>query len=303
MMRLDQFGGVAAFLKVAEARSFTRAAAELGVAAASLSEAVKGLEERLGARLLNRTTRSVGLTEAGAAYLERVRPAVEELQAAGAALRDARDRPAGTLRLNLPWVAGPLLVEPLMGPFLEAYPDVRLDLAFDNRFADLAAGGFDAGVRVGQRLEADMIAVRIGGPLRRAVLAGPAYLARHGTPACPADLAAHRCIAYRHSPERSIVPWRFVEDGREVEFRPDARISANTPSLAVAAAAQGLGLTLVVEGLALPQLRSGTLVRVLEPFCPAYDPLYIYFSGRRLVPPKLRAFVDFARTHAHLLPA
>ena len=301
-MRLDQFSGIAAFLRVAEARSFTRAAADLGVAPASLSEAVKGLEERLGVRLLNRTTRSVGLTEAGAAYLERVRPAAEELQTASLALREARDHPAGTLRLNVPWVAGPLLIEPLMGPFLETYPDVRLDLTFDNRFVDIAAEEFDAGVRVGKRLERDMIGVRLGGPLRRAVLASPVYIERYGAPRRLADLAAHRCIAFRHSPARSIAPWRLIENGREVEFRPNARISANTPLLAVAAAAQGLGLTLVVEGLALPQLRSGALVRVLEPFCTAYDPLHIYYSSRRLVPPKLHAFVDFARNHAHLLP-
>ena len=137
-MRLDQFSGIAAFLQVAKVRSFTRAASDLGVASASLSEAVKGLEERLGVRLLNRTTRSVSLTEAGAAYFERAQPAAEELQTAGSALREARDQPAGTLRLNLPWVAGPLLVEPLMGPFLDAYPDVRLDLTFDNHFVDIA---------------------------------------------------------------------------------------------------------------------------------------------------------------------
>lgn len=302
-MRLDQFSGIAAFLQVAKVRSFTRAASDLGVAPASLSEAVKGLEERLGVRLLNRTTRSVSLTEAGAAYFKRAQPAAEELQTAGSALREARDQPAGTLRLNLPWVAGPLLVEPLMGPFLEAYPDVRLDLTFDNHFVDIAAEGFDAGIRVGQRLEKDMIGVRLGGPLRRAVLASPTYIERHGAPTRPAALPAHHCLSYRHSPTGSVSLWELIEDGREVEFRPDARIVANTPLLAVAAATHGLGLTCVVDGLALPQLRSGLLVRLLESFCPAYDPLHIYFSSRRLVPPKLRAFVDFARTHTHLLPA
>lgn len=302
-MRLDQLSGIVAFLQVAKVRSFTRAASDLGVAPASLSEAVKGLEERLGVRLLNRTTRSVSLTEAGAAYLKRAQPAAEELQAAGLALRDAQDQPAGTLRLNLPWVAGPLLVEPLMGPFLEAYPDVRLDLTFDNHFVDIAAEGFDAGVRVGSRLEKDMIGVRLGSPLRRAVLASPAYIKRHGAPTRPADLATHHCLSYRYSPTGSVSPWELIDDGRKVEVRPDARIVANTPSLAVAAATQGLGLTCMVEGLALPQLRSGLLVRLMEPFCPAYDPLHVYFSSRRLVPPKLRAFLDFARTHTHLLPA
>ena len=238
-MRLDQFSGIAAFLQVAKVRSFTRAASDLGVASASLSEAVKGLEERLGVRLLNRTTRSVSLTEAGAAYFERAQPAAEELQTAGSALREARDQPAGTLRLNLPWVAGPLLVEPLMGPFLDAYPDVRLDLTFDNHFVDIAAEGFDAGIRVGQRLERDMIGVRLGGPLRRAVLASPAYIERHGAPTRPADLAAHHCLSYRHSPALPVSVWELVEDGRKVEFRPDARIVANTPLLAVMAATRG----------------------------------------------------------------
>lgn len=301
-MRLDQFSGVAAFLKVAEARSFTRAAANLGVAPTSLSEAVKGLEERLGVRLLNRTTRSVSLTEAGAAYMERVRPAAEELQAASASLRDARDHPAGTLRLNLPWVAGPLLIEPLMGPFLHAYPDVRLDLVFDNSFVDIAAGSFDAGVRVGELLEKDMIGVRLAKPMRMALLASPEYLGRHGVPRCPAELAGHHCIATRHSPAQAASPWEFTEDGREVAVKPDARILSNTPLLSIAAAAQGLGLAYAAEGLAARELLSGVLVRILEPFCPAYDPLHIYYSSRRLVPPKLRAFVDFARSHAHLLP-
>src|SRR4051794_8689844 len=172
-MRVDQLSGIVAFLKVAESRSFTRAAAELGVTASSLSEAVRGLETRLGVRLLNRTTRSVGLTEAGAAYLQRVRPAADEITSAGVALKEARDRPAGTLRLNLPWIAGPLLIEPLMGPFLDAFPDIKLDVVFDDGFLDLAAEGFDAGVRIGELLERDMVAVRISGPLRFAVLGSP----------------------------------------------------------------------------------------------------------------------------------
>lgn len=302
-MRLDQFSGIAAFLKVVEARSFTRAAADLGIAPASLSEAVKGLEERLGVRLLNRTTRSVSLTEAGAAYVERIRPAAEELQAANSSLREMRDQPAGTLRLNLPWVAGPLLIEPLMGPFLTAYPDVRLDLVFDNGLIDIAAGGFDAGVRVGELLEKDMIGARLGGPMRMAVVAGPAYLARRGRPERPSCLSGHCCITTRHSPAQAASSWEFIEDGRGVAIKPEARIVSNTPLLGIAAAAQGLGLAYVAEGLAAAELRSGTLVRLLERFCPVYDPLHIYYSSRRLVPPKLRAFLDFARSHAQLLPA
>lgn len=294
-MRLDQLSGIVAFLKVAETRSFTRAAAELGVTPPSLSEAVKGLEERLGIRLLNRTTRSVGLTEAGAAYLERVRPAAEDIQAAGIALAETKDRPAGTLRLSLPWIGGPLLIEPLMGRFLDAYPEMRLDVVFDDGFVDIAAEGFDAGVRIGELLEKDMIAVRIGGPLHTAVLASPAYLAEHGTPERPADLARHRCIAYRFASTRAISPWDLIEDGREIAFTPDPRLSANTMPLVVEAAAQGIGLAYTTERLARRHLQDGRLVKILEPFSPALDPLHVYYPSRRLIPTKLRILVDFLR--------
>ena len=300
MMRLDQFSGIAAFLKVAQTRSFTRAAAELGVAPASLSEAVKGLEERLGARLLNRTTRSVGLTEAGAAYLDRVRPAAEEVWAAGQALRDARDRPSGRLRLSLPWIALPLLIEPIMQPFLETHPHVSLDLVFDDRLVDLAGQGFDAGLRIGELLDKDMIGARIGGPVQTAVVASPDYLARHGRPEAPADHARHRCIAFAFTRTRAISPWELVENGREIAFTPQTRLTADSLPLCVTAAAQGLGVTYAVEALAAPHLRSDALVKLLAPYCPAYKLLHLYWSSRRLVPPKLRAFVDFVRTHHRL---
>lgn len=298
-MRLDQLSGVIAFLKVAETKSFTRAAAELGVTPPSLSEAVKGLEERLGIRLLNRTTRSVGLTEAGAAYLERVRPAAEEIQAAGTALADTKDRPTGTLRLSLPWIVGPLLMEPLMGRFLDAYPDIRLDLVFDDRFVDIAADGFDAGIRIGELLEKDMIAVRIGGPLNMAILASPAYLAEYGTPRRTADLAHHRCIAYRFASTRAVSPWDLIEDGREIAFTPNPRLSANAMPLLVEAAAQGIGLAYTTERLAHRQMQDGSLVKVLGRSTPALDPLHVYYPSRRLVPPKLRAFIGFLRAEVN----
>lgn len=301
-MRLDQFSGILAFLKVAETRNFTRAAAELRVTPSSLSEAVKGLETRLGVRLLNRTTRSVGLTEAGAAYLQRVRPAAEEMQTAGAALRDAADRPVGLLRLSLPWIAGPLLMEPMMGPFLATYPDVQLDLVFDDGFVDLAREGFDAGVRIGELLEKDMIALRIGDPLQMAVLASPAYLARHDAPRHPNDLADHACVAYRFASTGAISPWEFHERDREIAFTPEPRLSANTLPLMVEAAVQGLGIAYAVEGLAADHLQNGTLVKLLEPYCPVFGPLHLYYPSRRLMPPKLKAFVEFVRQHRRLLP-
>lgn len=294
-MRLDQLNGITAFIKVAELRSFTRAAAELGVAPASLSEAIKTLEGRLGVRLLNRTTRSVGLTEAGDTYLARVGPAVRELVAASEAARESATRIAGTLRLNLPWIAGPLLIEPLMGGFLEAYPDIQLDIVFDDAFVDLSAGGFDAGVRLGELLEKDMIAVRLGDPLRIVVLASPLYLSAHGEPQSPADLGDHSCIAYRFGSTGAISAWEFVEDGRKVSYAPAPRVSANSVILSIEAATQHLGLVYTTEKAAARYLADGRLVRVLEAFCPELEPLHIYYPGRRLVPPKLRAFVDFAR--------
>ncbi|TJV56421.1 MAG: LysR family transcriptional regulator, partial [Mesorhizobium sp.] len=184
-MRGTEFSELRAFATIVEEGSFVRAAARLRISPPALSQTIRGLEERVGVRLLNRTTRSVGLTEAGAHYFDHVRPATEEIRAAGAALRETRDRPAGTLRLSLPWIAAPLLIEPLMGPFMDAYPEVRLSLIFDDNFVDIAAQGFDAGLRIGELLEKDMIGARLGGPLQTVVLGSPDYLARNGTPKRP----------------------------------------------------------------------------------------------------------------------
>lgn len=295
-MRIDQLSGLIAFLRVAETGSFTRAAAELGVTAPSLSEAVKGLEARLGIRLLNRTTRSVGLTEEGAAYLERVAPAVAEIQAAALTARESRASVAGTLRLTLPWIAGPLLIEPLMAGFLARFSEVSLDAVFDDGFQDLAVGGFDAGVRIGELLEKDMIAVRLGGSLRTAVLASPEYVRHHGRPQTPADLSQHRCIAYRFTSTRNIAPWEFLVDGVEVSLAPTPAASFNSMTMAVAAACDGIGLTYTTRSLAEDHIRSGALVSVLDAYCPAYEPFHIYYSSRRLVPPKLTSFIEFARS-------
>lgn len=247
--------------------------------------------------------RRVGLTEAGAAYLDRVRPAAEEVWAAGQTVRDMSDRPSGRLRLSLPWIAMPLLIEPLMKPFLEKYPEVNLDLIFDDGFVNVAGRGIDAGLRIGDLLKKDMVAARIGGPLQTVVLASPDYLAREGTPERPADLARHRCIAFAFTRSRAISAWEFVEDGRDIAFTPEARVTANTLPLCVTAAARGLGIAFAVEGLAEQHLRAGTLVRMLEPYCPTYEPMHLYWSSRRLVPPKLRVFVDFVKANVEVLPS
>jgi len=293
-MRLDQLSGLVAFLRVAETKSFTTAARQLGVTPPSLSESVKGLEERLGVRLLDRTTRSVGLTEAGIAYVARVQPAVAEILGAGTTLRAGKDEPAGLLRITAPWAAGPLVIEPLIAPFLSAYPAIALDVVYENRFVDIAREGYDAGIRIGDLLEKDMIAARIGKPLRTAILASPGYLTTHGAPKRIADLAKHACIGYRFTETRVVAAWDLLDNGREITFTPDPRLSTNTVQLAIHAACEGIGLVHAIEALAAEPLRDGRLVRVLPALCQTFDAFHIYYSSRRLVPAKLRAFVNLA---------
>jgi DNA-binding transcriptional LysR family regulator len=188
-----------------------------------------------------------------------------------------------------------------MGPFLDAFPDIKLDVVFDDGFLDLAAEGFDAGVRIGELLERDMVAVRISGPLRFAVLGSPRYLAERGTPERPSDLARHTCIAYRFRSTRAVATWELHDSGREISFTPEPRLSANTMSLVVAAAADGLGLAFAPEALAAAQLRSGAVVKVLERHCPLYEPFHLYHPSHRLTPPKLKAFVSFMRARGRSL--
>lgn len=294
-MRLDQLSGLIGFLQVAETKSFTRAARQLGITPPSLSESVKAMEERLGVRLLDRTTRSVGLTEAGAAYVARVQPAVAEILGAGGALRARKDEPVGMLRINAPWAAGPLVIERVLAPFLSAYPAITVDVVYENRFVDLAGEGYDAGVRIGDLLEKDMIAVRIGKPLRTAILASPRYLASRGTPKRVADLAKHACIAYRFTESRVVAEWDLLDRGREVAFTPDPRLTTNTVQLALSAACDGVGLVHAIEALAAEPLRDGRLVKVLPASCQTFDAFHIYYSSRRLVPPKLRVFIELAK--------
>jgi DNA-binding transcriptional LysR family regulator len=186
----------------------------------------------------------------------------------------------------------------MMGSFLEAYPEISLDLVFDDGFVDIAGQGFDAGLRIGELIDKDMIGAKVSGSLQMVVIASPDYLARHGAPSRPADLADHRCVAFTFTRTGAISPWELVEDGREIAFTPDARATANSLALCVEAATQGVGLTFAVEELVAERVASGKLVRVLEPFCPAYQPLHLYWPSRRLVPPKLRALIEYLRDAA-----
>ncbi|HWY23464.1 MAG TPA: LysR family transcriptional regulator [Nevskia sp.] len=288
----DQLPAVAAFARVAQRASFTRAAAELGVSPSALSQTVRTLEARLGMRLLNRTTRRVGVTEAGAMFLQRVLPALEQLGAAFSELDELRGKPAGTLRLSLPRLAMRTLLTPLVGEFCRRYPEIRLDLMADDRFVDLVGEGYDAGIRLGESLAQDMIAVRATREQRIAVVGSPEYFRDNPVPQAPADLHEHPCIRFRFS-SGVIYRWEFGRDGQEFDIDVDGPLICNDNALMIAAAKQGLGLAHVMEDLVREDLRSGALVRVLEDWCPPFPGLYLYYPSRAQMPLKLRVFIDF----------
>jgi DNA-binding transcriptional LysR family regulator len=296
-MRVD-LGDLDAFVAVARAGGFRDGARVSGTSASGLSEAVRRLETRLGVRLLNRTTRSVVPTEAGKGLLERLGPAFTEVEGALDAVNSFRDKPAGTLKLNVPVSAARLVLPKIVPPFLAAYPDIRLEAITDESFVDVLAAGCDAGIRYEERLEQDMIAVPIGPRIQRfAAAASPGYLGRHGRPAHPRDLLGHACLRHRF-PSGAMPPWEFERDGEVV------RIDATGPlivqagggtDLAVDAAIAGAGIVAMFEAWLRPHLDSGALEPVLEPWWQCFSGPFLYYPGRRLVPAPLRAFVDFIR--------
>ena len=290
-----------AFLAVARARSFRGGARASSGSASGLSEAVRRLEAQLGVRLLHRTTRSVVPTEAGARLLELLGPALAEVEAALDVVNGYRERPTGTLRLNVPVSAARLVLPAIVPPFLAAYPDIRLDVIADDGFVDVLAAGCDAGIRYDDRLEQDMIAVPIGPRVQRfAAAASPDYLVRHGRPEHPRDLLAHACLRGRF-PSGAMAPWEFERDGEVVRVDPAGpllvRIGAAT-DLAVDAAIAGTGIIHLFEDWLRPHLDSGALEPVLEPWWQRFPGPFLYYHGRRLLPAPLRAFVDFIKTSA-----
>ena len=289
---------LAAFVAVAKAGGFRDAARVGGASASSLSEAVRRLEARLGVRLLNRTTRSIAPTEAGARLLERLAPALDEVEAAMDVVNAFRDRPAGTLRLNVPSVAARLVLPSIVGPFLKAYPNIRLDVVVEDGFVDVLAAGCDAGIRYDERLELDMIAVPIGPRVQRfATAAAPSYLEAHGRPEHPRDLLDHACLRGQFA--SGVMPvWEFERDGEVVKLDPSGplvvRLGA-AADLALDAAIDGLGVVHTFEDWLRPILDRGDLVPVLEPWWQSFSGPFLYYPGRRHVPAPLRAFVDFIK--------
>jgi DNA-binding transcriptional LysR family regulator len=299
-MRAD-LGDLQAFLAVAHAGGFREGARAAGTSASGLSEAVRRLETRLGVRLLHRTTRSVLPTEAGARLMERLGPALGEVEAAMDVVNGFRDRPAGTLRLNVPVSAARLVLPRFVPPFLAAYPDIRLEVIAEDSFVDVLAAGCDAGIRYDERLEADMIAVPIGPRVQRfATAAAPAYLRRHGRPQHPRDLLGHACLRGRFT-SGSMIVWEFERNGEVVRVNPmgPLLVSAGAAAdLAVDAAVAGTGIIALFEEWLRPHLDSGALEPVLEPWWQSFSGPFLYYPGRRLVPAPLRAFIDFIRAPA-----
>jgi DNA-binding transcriptional LysR family regulator len=296
-VRQGALDGVEAFLSVARRSSFRRAATELGVTPSAVSQAVRTLEARVGAALFTRTTRSVGLTEAGQRFLERAGPAFEELIAAGEAARALGQRPAGTLRLTAPRAVLPLVLEPLIASFCEAYPEIELEIAASAEMVDLAKGGFDAGVRLGQFIDPDMVAVRLTPPFPLVVAASPAYLDRRGRPERPDELRGHACLR-RRSPDGAIAPWMFVEGNRTIEATVSGPLVTNDYPTLIGGAVRGLGLVQAPRPLAEPALRDGRLAPVLEAFQPMTPGVFLYHPGNRQILPKLRAFIDHVKAGA-----
>jgi DNA-binding transcriptional LysR family regulator len=295
-MREAELQDLLAFAAVAAARSFRGAAAKQGTSASALSAAVRRLEERLGLRLFNRTTRSVQMTEAGERLIERLGPALSGVAEALDSVNAYRDRPVGTLRLNVPGVVARIVLPQIIAPFMAAYPEIRVDVKAEDRFVDVLGEGFDAGIRYDERLEQDMIAVPIGPRLQRYVcVAAPAYLAAHGEPRHPRDLLDHQCIRHRFA-HGTMLPWEFERAGEVVTVNPPPRLTSNSLELQRAAVAAGLGIAATFEGFYADLLTSGAVQEILTDWSAPFSGPFLFYHGRRHVPAPLRAFIDFIKT-------
>ncbi|WP_434111899.1 LysR family transcriptional regulator [Paraburkholderia caffeinilytica] len=294
-VRQGALDGVEVFLSVAQHRSFRRAAAELGVTPSAVSQTVRVLEARIGATLFIRTTRNVGLTEAGERFLSRAKPAFEELVAASDVARGLGQRPAGLLRLSVPRAVVPILLEPLIASFCQAYPEVEVEIAASKELIDLAAEGFDAGIRLGQFVDADMVAIPLTPPFRLIVVGSPAYFDGRSRPTHPDDLRQHACLRWRKS-SGALALWSFNDNGEAVEIAVSGPLIAHDFSTMLGAAVEGMGLAQLPEPMAAEGLKAGKLVHVLEPFAPVIPGVFLYYPGRRQIMPKLRAFIDHVKS-------
>ena len=284
------------FLAIADHLSFRAAAAQLGVTSSALSHSIRQLEERLGVRLLHRTTRSVSLTDSGLRLLERLRPGMDQISDALEELKEERHRPSGRLRIYTQHWAAATVIAPMWQRFLSDYPEVHLELCVESGpMIDIVAGGLDAGLAVRERVPAEMIAVRVTGPMEAAIVASPDYFTRHPAPRTPDDLASHQCVLHRIGRDGEIFRWRFERNGNKKVISARGNITVNNAETAIRAALDGLGIVYMLDALAEPFLRGGQLVRVLEPWSPSIEGVYLYYQSRRQPSAALRAFIDMVR--------
>lgn len=294
-MPLENFNDLASFAAVAKARSFTKAAAQIGVSQSALSQTIRNLEARLGLRLLTRTTRSVAPTEAGERLLKTVAARFEEIESALASLSELRERPAGTIRVTAGEHAAISALQPALRTILPAYPEINIEIIVDYELTDIVAEGYDAGVRLGEQVAKDMVAVRIGPDLRMAVVGAPSYFKRRPPPKTPQDLAAHNCINIRLPTYGGLFPWDLEKNGREVNVRVEGQLVFNNMALRLASALQGLGLAYMPEDQARPYIANKRLIRVLEDWCPPFSGYHLYYPSRRHASPAFALLVEALR--------
>jgi DNA-binding transcriptional LysR family regulator len=294
-MQRGHLDDLLAFLVVGQERSFTKAAAKLGVSQSALSHTIRGLEERLGVRLLTRTTRSVAPTEAGERLLHTIGPRLEEIEAELAALSELREKPAGTIRITATEYAADTILLPTFAKLLPVYPDIRVEIIIDYGLTDIVAERFDAGVRSGEQVAKDMIAVRVGPDMRMAVVGAPSYFKTRPEPHKPQDLIEHNCITLRLPTHGGLYAWEFEKDGRELRVRVDGQLTYNTTAQMLNASLAGLGLAYVPEGWAQTHLARGRLKRVLEDWCLPYSGYHLFYPSRRQPTPAFALLVDALR--------
>lgn len=293
---VNDFEGISVFLAVAEARNFRLAGERLGVTRSAVSQALQRLEDRIGTALVQRTTRSVSLTEAGEMFYDLVRPSAQDISEAVQAVRETQMRPSGLLKVVVSSIAERFISGPLLAGFMAAQPDVKLDVTITDAEFDIVAGGFDAGVRLGEVIEQDMVAVPVSGQQRQCAVASPDYLSRRDKPLHPRDLADHVCIGWRARPDTAPYRWEFTEHGRDFELAVDPAMTTNDMGMMIRMACAGAGITFGMIETFEPYIARGELVSLLEDYCPPFAGFYLYFPKRHRQPLKLRALVEHVRT-------
>jgi DNA-binding transcriptional LysR family regulator len=297
-MKRESINHLLAFLAVGRERSFTRAAAQLGVSQSALSHTIRGLEENLGIRLLTRTTRSVSPTEAGERLLRAVGPRLQEIEEELAALSELREKPAGTIRITATHYAAETILWPKLEKLLQDHPDIKLEIASDPALTDIVAERYDAGVRLGEQVAKDMVAVRVGPDMRMAVVGAPAYFSKHPPPKKPQDLVGHNCINLRLQTYGGLYAWEFEKGTHELKVRVDGQLAFNTAAQILTAALAGFGLAYLPEGMTQSHLGKGRLKRVLEDWCPPFPGYHLYYPSRRQSSPAFALVVEALRHRA-----